>query len=78
MEIAGSMDAQKFLTVVIHDGKYIVRTPNGGHQVMLHEDLSEHMRRSIGLLKLVEPSQFVGGAGFKGRDDVYFVSNPQA
>jgi hypothetical protein len=44
----------------------------------MHEDLSEHMRRSIGLLKLVEPSQFVGGAGFKGRDDVYFVSNPQA
>lgn len=78
MEIAGSMDAQKFLTVVIHDGKYIVRTSNGGHQVMMHEDLSEHMRRSIGLLKLVEPSQFVGGAGFKGRDDVYFVSNPQA
>lgn len=77
MEVAGSMDAQKFLTVIIRDGKYIVRAHDGAIRVMMHEDLDERMRRSLGLLKLVEPSQFVGGAGFRGRDDVYFVFNQE-
>lgn len=73
VEIVGSMDRQKFLTVVIRDGKYLIRTPQNETQVKLHEDLSEHMRRSLGLLKLVEAGQMVGGAGYRGKNDVYFV-----
>lgn len=77
VDIANHMTKQKFLTVVIRDGKYLIRTPQNETQVKLHEDLSEHMRRSLGLLKLVEPGQMVGGAGYKGRNDVYFVVDAQ-
>lgn len=77
VEIVGAMDKQKFLTVVIRDGKYLIRVPNGAPQVKLHQDLSEHMRRSLGLLKLVEVGQVVGGAGYRGKDDVFFVVDDQ-
>ena len=76
-EIADSVRRAKLLTVVIRDGKYILQDQNDKIQVLLHENLSEHMRRSLGLLKLVEPNQFVGGAGFKAKDDVYVVVDDQ-
>jgi hypothetical protein len=77
VEIVGAMEKQKFLTVVIRDGKYLIRTSDGTIRVQAHEDLSERLRRSLGLLKLVEPKQFVGGAGFKGKEDVFFVVDDQ-
>lgn len=78
MEIAEFVRRAKLLTVVIRDGKYIVKDPSDKIQVLLHENLSEHLRRSLGLLKLVEPNQFVGGAGFKCTDDVYVVVDDQS
>lgn len=63
--------------VVVDEGKYLVKIAT---DVQSYSDntLPENMRGKLGLLKLVEPNQFVSSAGFRVSDEVFVVDLAQA
>ncbi len=73
MDIAESVMREKCLTVLIEDGKYIVRRGNSSVSVMTSDQLSESMRRAIGMLKLVDDGQFVRDMGFRAKENLYYI-----
>ena len=71
--IVKSVTEQKCLTVLIEDDKYIVRRAHSPIHAMTSDQLSESMRRAIGMLKLVEDGQFVRDMGFRARQNLYLI-----
>jgi hypothetical protein len=71
--IVESVMKQKCLTVLIEDDKYIVRRAHSPIHAMTSDQLSESMRRAIGMLKLVEDGQFVRDMGFRARQNLYLI-----
>jgi hypothetical protein len=65
----------KALTVHIHGDNYLTGNTvgNGRMNLLLSEELPPHIKRAIGILKLVEPSQVVSQVGFKANDNTFIV-----
>lgn len=63
--------------VLIHGNDYAVmgRDDKGEHTTRMFstDTLPPHIKRSVGMLKLVEPKHFVKGAGLKIHDQAFFV-----
>ncbi len=63
--------------VLIHGSDYAVmgKDDTGEHKTRIFstETLPPHIKRSVGMLKLVEPKYFVKGAGLKIHDTAFFV-----
>jgi hypothetical protein len=63
--------------VLIHGSDYAVmgKDDSGEHKTRIFstETLPLHIKRSVGMLKLVEPKYFVKGAGLKIHDSAFFV-----
>jgi hypothetical protein len=58
--------------VVLDEGKYLVKIMN---DLQLYDDttLPQDLRGKLGLLKLVQPNQFVSSAGFRVSDEVFVI-----
>jgi hypothetical protein len=76
-EIAKTVNSSSCLTVVIHDGKYVVRRGKGPINVTTSDNLPEEVRRSLGMLKLVEDGQFIRDMGFRAKENLYYVVAPE-
>ena len=63
------------LAVHIHGDNYLTGNTvnNGRMNLLLSEELPPHIKRAIGILKLVEPSQVVSQVGFKANDNTFIV-----
>jgi hypothetical protein len=63
--------------VLIHGSDYAVmgKDDTGEHNTRIFstETLPPHIKRSVGMLKLVEPKYFIKGAGLKIHDQAFFV-----
>jgi hypothetical protein len=63
--------------VLIHGSDYAVmgKDETGEHKIRIFstETLPPHIKRSVGMLKLVEPKYFIKGAGLKIHDTAFFV-----
>jgi hypothetical protein len=60
-------------TVVLNSGTYIVENRNGIAASYTDYDLPDYVRGKIGLLKLVQVGQVVGGVGFRADDKTFLV-----
>lgn len=58
--------------VVLDEGKYLVKILT---DLQLYDDttLPENLRGKLGLLKLVQPNQFVSSAGFRVSEEVFVI-----
>jgi hypothetical protein len=63
--------------VLIHGRDYAVSDKDANGQdrlrIMSTDTLPPHIKRSVGMLKLVEPKYFIKGAGMKINDTAFFV-----
>jgi hypothetical protein len=63
--------------VLIHGSDYAVmgKDETGEYKTRIFstETLPPHIKRSVGMLKLVEPKYFIKGAGLKIHDQAFFV-----
>ena len=63
--------------VLIHGSDYAVmgKDDTGEHKTRIFstETLPPHIKRSVGMLKLVEPKYFIKGAGLKIHDQAFFI-----
>jgi hypothetical protein len=63
--------------VLIHGSDYAVSDKDANGQdrlrIMSTDTLPPHIKRSVGMLKLVEPKYFIKGAGMKINDTAFFV-----
>lgn len=63
--------------VLIHGSDYAVmgKDDTGEHKTRIFstDTLPPHIKRSVGMLKLVEPKYFIKGAGMKIHDQAFFV-----
>lgn len=76
-DIANSVCTSKGLTVVIEDDKYVIQRGKGSVEITTSDQLSEGVRRAIGMLKLVEDGQFIRDMGFRAQENLYFVVEPE-
>jgi hypothetical protein len=63
----------KCLVVTRLDSGYAIRPNTGVVEVKQSEDLSDYMRKALGLLKLVQPSQVVEAVGLRVDENVFLV-----
>lgn len=69
---AGGSDGLAGMLVVLRGNDYIIQ--RGGKTLMLTQDqLTSHMRRCIGMLKLTEKGTFVPDIGIKTGEDQMFI-----
>lgn len=63
--------------VLIHGSDYAVmgKDDTGEHKTRIFstDTLPPHIKRSVGMLKLVEPKYFIKGAGMKIHDSAFFI-----
>lgn len=70
---------QSGVFVIPHGNDYAVLTPARGTnteatmQILREDDVSDWMRLGLGMLKLVEPKQFVRDIGYKINDGSFFL-----
>lgn len=63
----------KCLVVTRLDSGYAIRTNDGKVEVKQSDALSDYMRKALGLLKLVQPSQIVEAVGLRVDENVFLV-----
>jgi hypothetical protein len=63
--------------VVLDEGKYLVKILNDT-QIYSDTTLPENLRGKLGLLKLVEPKQFISNTGFRASDEIFIIDLAQA
>lgn len=77
MEINECQQNNSGAVVLIHGSDYAVmgKDDKGEHTTRMFstDTLPPHIKRSVGMLKLVEPKHFVKGAGLKIHDQAFFV-----
>jgi hypothetical protein len=70
------------VAVLIHGKDYAVTKINGSvsGETTLYttETLPPHIKLAIGMLKLLEPKNFIGGVGVKISDESFFVIKEEA
>lgn len=65
--------ASKPWKVTVHNGKHLV-TPDDRHaSLFVVDEIPDHLKRNLGLLKLVEDNTFVPDVGFKLNDTTFMV-----
>jgi hypothetical protein len=77
-EIYKCQQSQDGAVVLIHGSDYAVLGKDDKGQITTRmfstETLPPHIKRSVGMLKLVEPKFFIKGAGMKINDQAFFVT----
>lgn len=63
--------------VVLRGNDYLIQRSRNETTILTSDDLTPHLRRSIGMLKLTEKGTFVPGIGVKSADNVLFVMPEQ-
>jgi hypothetical protein len=71
-EVMQARNDMSAVIVVKTDGRYIVRR-EGTYESMNDSELPQEYRGKLGLLKLVNPEHFVGGAGCRVTEDVFVL-----
>jgi len=79
MDIVGvkkKMGSTDTALVVLDEGKYLVKILD---ELQMYNDttLPQEFRGKLGLLKLVQPNQFVSSAGFRVSDEVFIIDLAQ-
>jgi hypothetical protein len=63
--------------VVLRGSEYILQNKIEGTRIVLSDQLSPHMKRAVGLLKLAEPNTFIPNVGVKATEDTMLVMPEQ-
>lgn len=84
-EVLKCVSQGKGVVVTIHGSDYAVRklaksSTGEDHpmQILSTENLPEHIKRGVGMLKLVEKNHIIGGVGYKIDDASFFVIDKEA
>lgn len=75
-EINDSLANNKGATVLLRGDEYVV-VINGAVSIFDTDHLPSHIKRSIGILKMVENNKYVEGHGVRTAKDKFFVSSTQ-
>lgn len=75
LSVKDAYKSGKALAVHIHGDNYLTgnTVDSGQMNLLLSEELPPHIKRAIGILKLVEPSQVVSQVGFKANNNTFIV-----
>jgi hypothetical protein len=75
--VKDKMGGQGTALVVLDEGKYLVKIVD---DLQMYSDttLPQELRGKLGLLKLVQPNQFVSNAGFRVSEEVFVIDLAQA
>ena len=71
-EIGKCYQESRGVVVTIHGNDYAVKEKES-ITIYGTENLPEHVKRCVGMLKLVEPNHLIGGVGFKISERSFFV-----
>lgn len=63
--------------VVLRGNDYLIQRSKNETTILTSDDLTPHLRRNIGMLKLTEKGTFVPGIGVKSAENVLFVMPEQ-
>ena len=75
--VKDKMGGKETALVVLDEGKYLVKIVD---DLQMYSDttLPQELRGKLGLLKLVQPNQFVSSAGFRVSEEVFVIDLAQA
>lgn len=73
LHIADVSQAGQGSVVLLNGSEYVVRTADGNKAILTSDELTPHMKRCIGMLKLVNVEQHVANVGVRVADDVMFI-----
>lgn len=75
--LASAYNGGETSIVVLRGSDYIINGPDG-YKVLTHEDLTPHMKRAIGMLKLVDTGTFIPSFGVKsGEGEMCVLPEPK-
>jgi hypothetical protein len=72
--LAGKMEKLKYLTVIQHNGAFLIRSLEGETAFKSFDELPEYMQNSIGVLQLMEDNELVDDVGFRLNDTNFLVA----
>ena len=70
--IAQVSESGEGIIVMLHDSDYVVRVKDEV-SILTNAELTPHLRRSIGMLKLVAHNQHIANVGVRACEDVFFI-----
>lgn len=75
MQIQEAMNNDNYYLVHIEGLKYAVERPKEGVKLVSSEELPEFLRRGVGMLKLIEDGQIIGGMGLRVNESTFVLLN---
>lgn len=72
LQAASVGDTPTGMTVVLRGSEYLIGQ-GGEYKILSNDELTPHMKRCIGMLKLAESSTFIPGMGVRGDGDTMFI-----
>jgi hypothetical protein len=67
------MEKLKYLTVIQHNGAFLIRSLEGETAFKSFDELPEYMQNSIGVLQLMEDGELVDDVGYRLNDTNFLI-----
>ena len=75
IQIHEAINSENYYLVHIEGLKYAVERPKEGVKLVSSEELPEFLRRGVGMLKLLENGQIIGGMGLRVDENTFVLLN---
>ena len=72
-KLSDSRKNGKHTIVMLRGSDYIMQRDDGEVKVVQSDDLTPHMKRAIGMLKLAEDGTFIPGMGVRGNENAFYI-----
>ena len=72
-KLSDSRKNGKHTIVMLRGSDYIMQRDDGEVKVVQSDDLTPHMKRAIGMLKLAEDGTFIPGMGVRGNANAFYI-----
>lgn len=72
-KLSDSRKNGKHTIVMLRGSDYIMQRDDGEVKVVQSDDLTPHMKRAIGMLKLADNGTFIPGMGVRGNENAFYI-----
>lgn len=72
-KLSDSRKNGKHTIVMLRGSDYIMQRDDGEVKVVQSDDLTPHMKRALGMLKLAEDGTFIPGMGVRGKQNAFYI-----
>ena len=72
-KLSDSRKNGKHTIVMLRGSDYIMQRDDGEVKVVQSDDLTPHMKRAIGMLKLADNGTFIPGMGVRGNQNAFYI-----